>query len=211
MNVYLKSTVLEVGAGVGTIAKHVLQNKSVNDLMLLEPDEIMAKKLVETFDKKNVSVKSTVATGISKSESNKFDCIYYINCLEHIEHDGDEIDTVYELLKPNGYVCIFVPAFQSLYSQFDKDIQHFRRYTKKSLKDRFDSNKFTIKQMYYMDVIGFFLYFVAQKILKLQPNPLMITVFDSFVVPTTRMFERLFFKQKWVPFGKSLFLVAQKK
>lgn len=211
LNPFLKGTVLEVGAGVGTFAKQVEKNKSVNQITLIEPDKNMASKLDKIFDNQKISVINTFAKTISKTHENKFDCIYYINCLEHIEYDSDEINTAYKLLKPNGYICIFVPAFQSLYSQFDKDIQHFRRYTKSSLEKCFDKNKFNIKELFYMDIIGFFLYFVSQKLLKLQPNPLMIAVFDSIVVPLTRIFEKLFFKKKWVPFGKSLFLIAQKK
>lgn len=211
LNPFLKGTVLEVGAGVGTFAKQVEKNKRIETIMLIEPDKKMANKLNEIFNNKKVSIMNTFAKTVSKTHENKFDCIYYINCLEHIEYDIDEINTAYKLLKPNGYICIFVPAFQSLYSQFDKDIQHFRRYTKSSLKKCFNENNFTIKDIFYMDIIGFFLYFIAQKLLKLQPNPLMISVFDSIVVPTTQVCEKLFFKKKWVPFGKSLFLVAQKK
>ena len=54
-------------------------------------------------------------------------------------------------------MIINVPAFQHLYSQFDKDINHFRRYSKSSLvklTNNFDFNKVDFK---YYDSIGYML------------------------------------------------------
>jgi 2-polyprenyl-3-methyl-5-hydroxy-6-metoxy-1,4-benzoquinol methylase len=60
-----------------------------------------------------------------------FDAIVYINVLEHIEADAEELALAKELLRPGGSVLIVVPAHQWLYARVDQLTGHFRRYSKK--------------------------------------------------------------------------------
>ena len=52
----------------------------------------------------------------------------YLHVLEHIEDDKNELNEVFKKLKSNGVLIIMVPQHQSLYSNFDKYVGHFRRY-----------------------------------------------------------------------------------
>ena len=54
-------------------------------------------------------------------------------------------------------LIINVPAFNYLYSEFDRDVGHFRRYSKKSLLRIFVNLKFKILKLVYYDVVGYFL------------------------------------------------------
>jgi hypothetical protein len=54
--------------------------------------------------------------------------------IEHIEDSTAELRRAVDLLAPGGHLLILVPAFNYLYSPFDKAIGHFRRYDKKILK-----------------------------------------------------------------------------
>ena len=38
------------------------------------------------------------------------------------------------LVKKNGYLIISVPAYSHLYSKFDEEVGHYRRYEKKDIK-----------------------------------------------------------------------------
>ena len=53
-----------------------------------------------------------------------------MDVLEHIEDDKKEINRALEQLKPGGNIIFFVPAYQFLYSDFDKAIGHVKRYNK---------------------------------------------------------------------------------
>ena len=57
-----------------------------------------------------------------------FDTIFYISVLEHIENDKKEILNALEKLQNKGHLIICVPAHNYMYSNFDKEIGHFRRY-----------------------------------------------------------------------------------
>ena len=66
------------------------------------------------------------------SDSPCFDCILYIDVLEHIEDDRAQIDAAARLVRGGGHVVILSPAHHWLFSEFDKSIGHFRRYNKGS-------------------------------------------------------------------------------
>ena len=53
-----------------------------------------------------------------------YDTILYLDVLEHIEDHEKEILKAFGSLKKNGYLVINVPAFQFLYSDFDKHVGH---------------------------------------------------------------------------------------
>ncbi len=59
----------------------------------------------------------------------RFDIIYYIDVLEHIEDDAAELRAASRLLARGGRLVVLAPAFPCLYSRFDRSIGHFRRYT----------------------------------------------------------------------------------
>ena len=58
----------------------------------------------------------------------KFDTILYLSVLEHIENDKKEINDAINKLDLNGHLIICVPAHNYMYSNFDKEIGHFKRY-----------------------------------------------------------------------------------
>ena len=81
----------------------------------------------------------------------------YLDVIEHIKNDKLEIFKALKSLKKNGYLLINVPAFQILYSDFDKDVGHFRRYDKLKILKLVNNSKYSRLNMFYYDSIGFFL------------------------------------------------------
>ena len=92
-----------------------------------------------------------------KTNNNKFDTIMYLDVLEHIKNDKKEIDIALKSLKKNGNLIINVPAFQFLYSDFDKNVGHYRRYNKKKLISLFKNKKYKKIWCTYYDSFGFIL------------------------------------------------------
>lgn len=63
-------------------------------------------------------------------EPQKFDLIFFLDVLEHIELEQQYLqDTATQFLADDGYVMITVPAFQFLFSQHDVYLKHYRRYS----------------------------------------------------------------------------------
>ena len=58
----------------------------------------------------------------------RYDMLFLFDVLEHIDDEDSFLASVLYHIKPGGYLCINVPALQSLYSRYDKAVGHVRRY-----------------------------------------------------------------------------------
>ena len=92
------------------------------------------------------------------------DVLVMLNVLEHIENDDLALKNAYKLLKPGGSLIIEVPAGQYLYDSYDKQLQHFRRYSSSELKIKLEAAGFVVSRRSHL---GFFLFpaFAAVKLL----------------------------------------------
>ena len=135
---YVGKEILEVGSGRGKIIEILSKNED-KKFTLLELDENFYEFLKTKFISKNIKVLKEQSANL---DGNKFDTIFYLDVIEHIEQDTDELNTAYNLLKENGHLIIIVPAFQILFSQFDLNVGHYRRYRKKFFKDYSKKKKF---------------------------------------------------------------------
>jgi SAM-dependent methyltransferase len=88
-------------------------------------------------------------------ETETFDLIVSSDCLEHIEDDKKALENWHKILKVKGRAIIFVPAFQFLWTKHDEVNHHFRRYTKKELKEKCKEAGFTIVRSGYWNTILF--------------------------------------------------------
>lgn len=86
-------------------------------------------------------------------QNNFFDVVVSCDVFEHIEDHITAVSEVYRVLKPNGVLLFTVPAFQSLYSSHDKALEHYRRYSKKTLLAAL--SPFGTKKFYYWNTLLF--------------------------------------------------------
>ena len=61
--------------------------------------------------------------------SDTYDAMVLLNVLEHIENDVAATRHIARMLKPGGVAVIEVPAGPELFDDYDRQLQHFRRYT----------------------------------------------------------------------------------
>ena len=54
-----------------------------------------------------------------------------LNVLEHIEDDRRALENMASVLTPSGVIVLLVPASNALYGPIDRNLGHFRRYTRK--------------------------------------------------------------------------------
>jgi len=62
-----------------------------------------------------------------------YDGIILLDVIEHVKDDADFLRDCLKFVKQGGLVIIHVPTLQSLFSRYDQEIGHYRRYTKSSL------------------------------------------------------------------------------
>jgi len=208
INNYIKGDVLEVGAGNGNNTE-VLYSEKNSRWVSLEPDIELARQLSGRIIGKENAANIEVINGTIMSIENKeqFDTIIYIDVLEHIEDDKGELSKASRLLNPGGCIIILAPALPLLFSEFDKVIGHFRRYTKKSVRTIVPNNMHVERNM-YLDTIGV-LASLANRVLLRQSTPGLkqIKFWDRMIIPFSKLVDRLFFYS----YGKSILTVLKKK
>jgi SAM-dependent methyltransferase len=69
--------------------------------------------------------------------SHTFDVVLALDVLEHLDDDAAGLREIARLRKPNGFLCVTVPALPSLWGQQDEISHHKRRYTRRTLSDVF--------------------------------------------------------------------------
>ena len=138
---------------------------------------------------------------ITKDLDENFDTIMYLNVLEHIKDDTEEINRAFKKLKKNGHLVILVPAHNKLYSKFDEAVGHFKRYEIDFFKQiNIENSK--KQKLIYLDSMGYFLYFLNKLFFKeeVYPSKFKILVWDKLFTPITFIVDRLLMYK----FGKNI-------
>lgn len=97
-------------------------------------------------------------------EGKTFPQIICLDVIEHIDNDIEALEHINKLLTPKGKLVLTVPAHQYLYSKRDKDIGHYRRYSKSELIDKIEKTGFEISRCRYWNLLGYLLTFVLLKV-----------------------------------------------
>tara|TARA_B100000035_G_C20921392_1_gene518663 strand:- start:105 stop:788 length:684 start_codon:yes stop_codon:yes gene_type:complete len=197
---FIKGNVAEVGPGNGVFLKYYLPLADTIDLF--EPSENFLINLNKFKD-----TKVNIINSYFKENKNYYDTILYLDVLEHIKDDQSEVQAAYESLKKGGALIINVPAFQHLYSKFDKDIEHLRRYSKNTLNSLTTKLSFSQTNLFYYDSIGYLLSFASKLITKDYLNNFdkKIKIWDS-LIPFSKLIDLLTLNK----FGKSLIMICIK-
>lgn len=204
---YLGRTMAEVGAGTGNFSQFLLQ-AGVEQLVAYEPSDNMFAQLETQFaDVDAVTSVNGFFEDDSNDYLNTFDSVCYVNVLEHIEDDVVALQHAYKTLKVGGHILIFVPALAFLYSELDRKVGHFRRYSKKGLVEVAESAGFVINKTHYFDMLGIVPWYIAFVLLKQTTTEANVSLYDKLVVPLASKLE-----PRLRPFiGKNLVLVGTKK
>lgn len=193
---YLGAEVLEVGAGIGANTR-VLRGDQ-RRWVCLEPDPGFCDRL--RADAPGVEVRCGTTADLDPGE--RFDTLLYIDVLEHIADDGAELARAAALLRPGGHVVAVSPAHEWLYSPFDQQVGHHRRYRLADLVARAPS-ELTAVDARYLDAVGLLASAGNRLALRQRlPELRQILFWDRVLVPASRRLD------PWLRYrlGKSVFV-----
>lgn len=202
---YINGHVLEVGAGIGSTTA-LLNNGTTEKWLMLEPDAQLSAELQKKTRSGSLPANCLVQTGTIDQLGETFDTIIYIDVLEHIENDQAEIGKATALLNTGGHLIVLSPAFRFLYSPFDKEIGHFRRYNKKMLRKLTAPGLRLVSNRYY-DSVGFFASLLNKLLFRQKyPSQKQIAFWDNWMVPVSTITDKIFLHS----FGKAIIAVWKK-
>lgn len=202
--------VLEVGAGLGGTTQQACNGlPGMEQWVCLEPDEVLAAQIAARIEAGQLPPQCEARIGkiADLPESPDFDTVLYIDVLEHIDNDAAEVQRAALRLAPGGHLIVLSPAMPWLYSPFDAEIGHFRRYTRASLAS-IVPQELRMRQLIYLDCVGTALSLSNRVMLRSsRPTHQQIRFWDRFVVPLSRCLDPLL---RYRLFGRSVLGVWQK-
>ena len=205
---FLTGDVLEVGAGIG-VNTPLLAPRSVRSWVCLEPDAALARRAAATLALNPATSGCEVLVGTTQTLGGKrqFDALLYIDVLEHIEQDKEELGRAALLLREGGRLIVLSPAHQWLYTEFDRSIGHFRRYDRARLS-ACGPQACVLNKLWYLDSVGM-LASCGNRLLLHQAMPQLrqILFWDQYLVPPSTVMDRLLFHRA----GKSILAVWTKE
>jgi SAM-dependent methyltransferase len=187
---FVAGDVLEVGAGIGSNTEF-LDSGGVGRWVCLEPDPDLEAQLRQKLAERTTRNYESLTGTIQLLTGQRFDTILYIDVLEHIEKDREELNAAASLLRPGGCLIVLSPAHQRLYSPFDTSIGHFRRYDRPMLR-RISPANLHLERMRYLDCAGLLasaanLLFLRQSM----PTKAQLGFWDGWIVPISRVLDPL--------------------
>ncbi len=147
--------------------------------------------------------------------SDSIDLVVSLDTLEHVPNDVAAFDEILRVLKPGGTLILNVPAYRWLWGPHDEALMHYRRYTRKFLRERLTSAGFEVRKTSY-SVFFLFPAVVASRIIeKFRRGEAKVRLpqfppFWNRQLVGLMDFEAKLLKWVGLPYGSSLVAVARK-
>jgi SAM-dependent methyltransferase len=189
---------LDFGAGNGRFARALRERGHA--VCAVEPDPALRAAIRAA----GIDARESLAS----FEGRRFDGIYSVNVLEHVEDDLSLLGELRERLVPGGRLYAYVPAFQLLFSANDARVGHVRRYARRALLDVARRAGFEVLDARFVDSIGFVagLWYRAFGNRDGDLDVRAVRLYDRFVFPLSRVVD-------WLAsglVGKNLLLTARR-
>jgi glycosyltransferase involved in cell wall biosynthesis len=201
---YLGQRVLEVGAGIGNLAVHLIPRESywatdTNPLYLNTLRHLCA---TQPYLHTRLT---DVAAADSFPEGQQFDTVVCRYALEHLPDELLALRNIHGVLQDHGRAIILVPQGPKLFGALDQALRHRRRYTRAQLADLGRRAGFQVLAIVPINRVSSPFWLWDGKVLKSKNlGQGRIKLFDA-LVPVLRRLDR------WLPFPPlSLICVFEK-
>ena len=202
---WIGKQVVEVGAGIGTFAQHLLSIETVESLVALEPGKNTFPLLRQRLE--GNSRAEPIRAYLHQIPALDADSVVAVNVMEHVENDLDFLQHAHRVTHADGKLLLYVPALPAIYGSLDVALEHHRRYTRKTLRKVMEEAGWFVEKISYVNLPGVLAWYVAGRILrKTSISGAEVGIYDRFVIPLTSRLEKI-----WSPpIGQSLIAIGSK-
>jgi len=139
------SEILDVGAGSGIFSRQLLDAGYCDSAVCLDTNYCSEK--IERYNGKQIFFVKSIECASQK-------LILMMDVLEHVPDDSNMLNKYVQDLERDSLVLITVPAFQFLWSSHDVFLDHYRRYTMKTIEELVVKAGLTpVKSRYYFGIL----------------------------------------------------------
>ncbi|HKP90198.1 MAG TPA: class I SAM-dependent methyltransferase [Thermoleophilaceae bacterium] len=197
--------VLDAGCGSGNITSQLLDRDQVVAVDVW--DDFVATMAERFGHAPNLAVHQFDLADPEMTEAllqYDLDSAICANVLEHVEDHRAALSNIAGALRPGSPIFLLVPAFMLLYGEHDRADHHFRRYTKRMLRDTVAPLPLEIESSRYMNLPGFFAWLLLVRLMRRTLDESKIGLYDR-VIPGIRWVE----ERIRPPFGQTLVAVLR--
>lgn len=200
--------ILDVGCGTGANLKMLAAYGSAEGVDI-EPQAI------EFCHERGLDSVKLGAIESLPYESNSFELVTALDVVEHLDDDVAGLREIRRVLRRDGRVLLFVPAFMFLWGVQDDVSNHRRRYTLPSLLKAVEAAGFSVEWASYANISFFLPVLVVRSVmrwLRLQADTeygINLSVMNG---PFSSLFaaERFILQRGKIPFGVSAVCIARR-
>lgn len=129
----------DIGGGNGVVAASV--KEAGFEVAVVEPG------LQGALNAKHRGVETVVCSTLEAAhfEPNILPAVGLFDVIEHVEEDVEFLSEVFRAMKPHGRLFVTVPAHRWLWSNNDRHLGHFRRYSLARLRQTLESIGFDVE------------------------------------------------------------------
>jgi hypothetical protein len=188
-------TLIDVGAGSALFSKELLRIGAISSAVAVDTGYPIDSNDAEF----NIKYQRN-------SDYKGFSIYLMTDVLEHIEDDFSFLEMIVNNSSAGSKFIITVPAHQSLWSEHDIYLKHFRRYNKKELVTLANKSGIKILECRYTYSTLFFIAYLQRRFLTSKKNESQMRDHSAFI---QKILNLLLIPDKFLgrlPFGVSLFI-----
>jgi glycosyltransferase involved in cell wall biosynthesis/phospholipid N-methyltransferase len=162
---YCGDRVLEIGSGVGNIAKKLMPRtryvaSDINPLYLQTLSNLGA-------DRPYMKVTFCDVTDVNSFPADEqYDTVISLNVIEHIEDDRAALNNIKSRLAPGGRAIVLVPQGPANFGTLDEVLGHRRRYTHETLTRLASDCGFEVREILEFNRIGSAAWYLNGRLLR---------------------------------------------
>ncbi|MFI4881902.1 MAG: class I SAM-dependent methyltransferase, partial [Phycisphaerales bacterium JB064] len=188
---FIGKRVLEAGCGIGNFTEQLLDRER---LVCADLDpyytEVIGRRYSHLANIRTTRMDLSDPKDFEAIADEQPDTVISLNVVEHIEDDLATLKNYFSVLQPGGHAVILVPAHEWLFTECDKTLGHFRRYTRAMLAERMKQAGFEVVHTSEFNRLGVLGWYVSGKMGRRDLSPGQMKLFNR-LLPAAKVIEKI--------------------
>ncbi|MFA5114035.1 MAG: class I SAM-dependent methyltransferase [Candidatus Margulisiibacteriota bacterium] len=195
--------ILELGAGSGNIARYLRQSGWRVDASDCYRESLpflqQAAERSFLFD--------LISDPVPGELRRQYDLVIMGDVIEHLSEPVPALNKAAGFLRPGGFIIVTVPALKRLWSRYDEESGHKKRYTPEELKRELTAGGYQVKEIAYFLFVPALIIFVLRRFAS--GDEASVPGWANALLGLVCRLEAVIGRAVRFPFGSSLIAVAE--